>query len=333
MKAVVLHAVNDLRCEEVPTPALVPGHVKVKIGFCGVCGSDIPRIYKKGTYHFPTICGHEFSGTVTEVAPDVEGYQAGDRVVVFPLLWCGKCPACAEGKYVQCDDYDYFGSRRDGGFAEYLVAPVRNLLKVPASVSLDEAAMTEPVAVARHAMRRVGHDLAGRTVAIYGAGPIGLMVAQWARTMGAASITLSDLLPQKLEMARQMGFQTGAPAGGADITVDAAGAPGALLTALREARRGGAVVLLGNPSGDLQLPAALWSQLMRREVTLYGTWNSDYSVTGTTDDWHAALAAMAGGKLDLRPLITHRVSLDGAIAALNMMHDGKEFYAKVMIHP
>ena len=215
MKAVVLHAVNDLRCEEVPTPALVPGHVKVKIGFCGVCGSDIPRIYKKGTYHFPTICGHEFSGTVTEVAPDVEGYQAGDRVVVFPLLWCGKCPACAEGKYVQCDDYDYFGSRRDGGFAEYLVAPVRNLLKVPASVSLDEAAMTEPVAVARHAMRRVGHDLAGRTVAIYGAGPIGLMVAQWARTMGAASITLSDLLPQKLEMARQMGFQTGAPAGGA----------------------------------------------------------------------------------------------------------------------
>jgi L-iditol 2-dehydrogenase len=330
MKAVVLHAVNDLRYEDVPTPPLAPGHVKVRVGFCGVCGSDIPRIFTKGTYHFPTICGHEFAGTIEQVAADVTGFKSGDRVAVFPLLWCGKCPACAEGKYVQCENYDYFGSRRDGAFAEYLVAPVRNLLKVPAGVSLEEAAMTEPVAVARHALRRVAPSLTGKSVAIFGAGPIGLIVAQWARAMGAASILLSELIPQKLEMARRMGFQTGKPEA-ADIAVDAAGAPAALLAAMRVARR--AVVLLGNPAGDLQLPAALWSQLMRREVTLYGTWNSDYSVTGTADDWHAALAAMAAKQLDSQPLISHRVSLTGAIAALRMMKDGKEFYSKVLIQP
>ena len=330
MKAVVLHAVNDLRYEDVPTPPLAPGHVKVRVGFCGVCGSDIPRIFQKGTYHFPTICGHEFAGTIDQVAADVTGFKPGDRVAVFPLLWCGKCPACAEGKYVQCENYDYFGSRRDGAFAEYLVAPVRNLLKVPKGVSLEEAAMTEPVAVARHALRRVSHDLTGKSVAIFGAGPIGLMVAQWARTMGAASVMLSDLISQKLEMARQMGFLTGQPES-ADIAVDAAGAPSALLAAMRAARR--AVVLLGNPAGDLQLPAALWSQLMRREVTLYGTWNSDYSVTGPDDDWHAALTAMAEKKLDLQLLISHRVPLADAIGMLRMMKDGKEFYSKVLIQP
>lgn len=330
MKAVVLHAVNDLRYEEVPTPSLAPGHVKVRVGFCGVCGSDIPRIFVKGTYHFPTICGHEFAGTIEQVAADVTGFKAGDRVAVFPLLWCDKCPACAEGKYVQCDNYDYFGSRRDGAFAEYLVAPTRNLLRVPAGVSLEEAAMTEPVAVARHALRRVAPSLTGKSVAIFGAGPIGLIVAQWARAMGAASILLSDLIPQKLEMAQQMGFQTGKPES-SDVAVDAAGAPAALLAAMRVARR--AVVLLGNPAGDLQLPAALWSQLMRREVTLFGTWNSDYSVTGTDDDWHATLAAMAEKKLDLQPLISHRVPLANAIAALRMMKGGKEFYSKVLIQP
>ena len=193
--------------------------------------------------------------------------------------------------------------------------------------------MTEPVAVARHAMRRVGHDLTGKTVAIYGAGPIGLMVAQWARAMGAETVTLSDLIPQKLEMARKMGFQTGAPPSGADVTVDAAGAPAALSMAMRDARRGGAVVMLGNPSGALQLPAPLWSQLMRREVTVFGTWNSDYSVPGAADDWRAALDAMAAKKLDLQPLISHRVSLDGAIAALRMMKEGQEFYSKVLIYP
>ena len=91
--------------------------------------------------------------------------------------------------------------------------------------------------------------------------------------------------------------------------------------------------MLGNPAGDLQMPASLWSQLMRREVTLFGSWNSDYSVTGPEDDWHASLAAMAEKQLNLKPLISHRVPLANAIAALQMMKDAKEFYSKVLIQP
>ena len=333
MKALVLHAVGDLRYEDVPDPVVTPGTVRVRVAFCGVCGSDLPRIFVKGTYRFPTICGHEFAGTVEAVAPDVRGVAPGDRVAVFPLLWCGRCAACAQKKYVQCEDYDYYGSRRDGAFAEFVVVPPRNLVPVPAEVRLEEAAMTEPAAVARHALRRVGERLDGRSVLILGAGPIGLMAAQWARAMGADLVTLSDPIARKLDLAREMGFATGAPADGADIAVDAAGAPPALLAAMRAARRGGAVVLLGNPAGDLALPAALWSQLMRREVALYGTWNSDYGLEGDRDDWRAALDAMASGRLRLRPLISHTVPLAGGIEALRMMRNGQEFYSKVLIQP
>lgn len=348
MSALVLHAVGDVRLDDVARPGPGEGAVLVRIGFCGVCGSDLPRIFTKGTYSFPTICGHEFAGTVEELGPGVEGVAVGDRVAVFPLLWCGECPACEQGRYVQCHDYDYLGSRCDGGFAEYVVAPVANLVPVPDNVSLEAAAMTEPASVALHAVRRGGGTLPGESVAIFGIGPIGLMVAQWVRTMGASRIFLFDIDTPKLELARGLGFEAvfdsreaspvetvaSLTAGaGADLTFDGAGVPPTLLAALESTRRGGRVVLLGNPSGDVTVPATLISQLMRREVSIHGTWNSDYSVHGNDDDWRTVLGAMSQGVLDLEPLITHRVSLDGAIEMLETMRDGASFYSKVLVHP
>jgi len=182
MKALVLHGVGDARFEEVPKPAAMPGEALVRVGFCGVCGSDIPRTFVKGTYRFPTICGHEFAGTVEAVGLGVDGYKPGDRVVVFPLLWCGKCAACELGNYVMCEDYDYYGSRRDGGFAEYVSVPPANLVPVPDGVSMEAASMTEPAAVAMHALKRAGGGFVGETVVVFGAGPIGLRRASWSST-------------------------------------------------------------------------------------------------------------------------------------------------------
>jgi L-iditol 2-dehydrogenase len=348
MQALVLHAVGDLRYETVPKPGVPEGWVRVRVGFCGVCGSDIPRIFVKGTYHFPTVCGHEFAGTVESIGAGVTDFAPGDRVAVFPLLWCGRCPPCEQGKYVQCEDYDYLGSRRDGAFAEYAAAPRQNLLRVPESVSLEEAAMTEPAAVALHALRRAGGVTVGETVAVFGCGPIGLMVAQWARKMGAARIIVFDIVPDKRTLAKQLGFDdafdsreqdpvqtvhdlTGGR--GAHLCVEAVGIPQTLAQALGAAWRGGRVVLLGNPSGDVTLPASLLSQVMRREVNLYGTWNSDYSAAGNDDDWRAALNAMAEKTLDLVPLITHRVGLRDASGVLRAMKEGRGFFSKVLIQP
>ncbi|MGQ9589361.1 MAG: alcohol dehydrogenase catalytic domain-containing protein, partial [Planctomycetota bacterium] len=135
MDALVLHAVGDLRLERVARPAPRAGEALVRVAFCGVCGSDIPRIYEKGTYSFPLIPGHEFAGTVEAAGEGVGGFRPGDRVAVFPLVWCGHCAACERGRYAQCADYDYLGSRSDGAFAEYVVAPARNLVRVPDGLS------------------------------------------------------------------------------------------------------------------------------------------------------------------------------------------------------
>ena len=348
MEALVLHNVGDLRLAQMPIPNVSEGQIRVRIGFCGVCGSDIPRIFSKGTYSFPTVCGHEFAGTIDLCGPDVDGFEQGDSVVVFPLIWCGKCDACENGKYVQCSAYDYLGSRSDGAFAEYVVAPKENLIPVPNGVTLQEAALTEPAAVALHALRRVQDSLVGKTVAIFGAGPIGLIVAQWARIIGAMQVLLFDIFTEKLKLAQRLGFESvfnstiedpvdvvnaQTEGKGAHVCIEAAGVPQTYLYAFGSVQRGGSVVLLGNPVADVTLPASLISQLMRREVSLLGTWNSDYSVSGNDDDWRTVLQAIASGKLDLSPLITHKVPLTDSTKTLHMMKDKSEFYAKVLIHP
>ncbi|MBN2473756.1 MAG: galactitol-1-phosphate 5-dehydrogenase [Pirellulales bacterium] len=348
MNALVLHAVGDARYERIAQPKPAADEVLVRVGFCGVCGSDIPRIFIKGTYRFPTVCGHEFAGTVEACGTEVQDYRPGDRVVVFPLLWCDRCASCELGNYVQCSHYDYYGSRRDGAFAQYVSVPPRNLVPVPDGVSMEAASMTEPAAVALHALKRAGGSFIGETVVIFGAGPIGLMAAQWARMMGAAQIVVFDLIPEKLAMARRLGFPSAINARdgdpvekineltggrGAEVCVEGAGVPITLGQAIAAARVGGRVVIMGNPSADVTLPAGLISQAMRRELDILGTWNSAFSAAGNNDDWRAVLAAAASGAIDLDSLISHRVPLEKALDALVMMRDQSEFFAKVLIQP
>ena len=138
MHAAVLHAVGDLRYEEVAFPAVAEDEVLVKVKNCGICGSDVGRVLAHGTYHFPTIPGHEFSG---EVVFDAENKLTGKRVAVFPLLPCFSCENCKEERYANCTNYNYYGSRCDGGYAEYIAVKRFNLVELPDAVSFEEGAM------------------------------------------------------------------------------------------------------------------------------------------------------------------------------------------------
>ena len=348
MNALVLHAIGDARYESIPRPEPRPGCVRVRVGFCGVCNSDIPRFFGKGPYSLPLVCGHEFSGTVDCLGEGVSKFHVGNRVAVFPLLWCGECVSCERGIYAQCLNYDYLGSRSNGAMAEYVVAPERNLLRLPDSVSLEEGAVIEPAAVALHAIRRAGGCGTGESVVIFGAGPIGIMAAQWARAAGAGHVIIVDPIARKLDLAHKLGFEYGVDPRqpdavsaieeltkglGAAICIEAAGVPQALVQAMRAVRHGGRIVILGNPSADVTLPAELISRIMRHEVQIFGTWNSDYGFFREDDDWHRTLAAMASGTIDVKHLVTHRVPLDRAFGALRMIKDQSEFYCKVLIHP
>lgn len=145
MKAWVLQGVDDLRWETVEEPILAKGEVLLQVKAAGICGSDIPRIYRTGAHVHPLIPGHEFSGLVVRTGPGVDPAWQGRRAGVFPLIPCRECLPCRKGQFEMCQNYGYLGSRRDGGFGEYAAVPAWNLIPLPEQVSYEEAAMLEPL--------------------------------------------------------------------------------------------------------------------------------------------------------------------------------------------
>lgn len=343
MKACVLHKVGDLRVEDVPNPKPRKGEVLVRIKASGICGSDIQRVFVKGTYHFPTIPGHEFSGDIVKLGKDVDLSYLGKKVSVFPILPCMKCDNCQIGQYAQCINYNYFGSRCDGGFAEYIAVPVWNLVFVPDSLSYEEAAMCEPSSVAIHALRQGGVGI-GDTIVIYGAGPIGLILGSWAKAWGADKVLLVDIDESKIVFAKKIGFQyvwnsnDGDPViwvkkvtegKGADISIEGAGVSITLEQCLKSVRTFGKVITMGNPIGDMTLSQEGYWEILRKQLKVIGTWNSSY-VSIPKNDWKLAIRAMEKGQMDMKQFITHKVPLTDGIKPFKMMRDKKEFFNKVM---
>lgn len=339
MKALNLHGVGDLRYEEVPMPVPGPGEVLLKIKAVGICGSDIPRVFTKGTYHFPTIIGHEFAGEIVEAE---DSRLTGRGASVFPLLPCGQCEACREEQYARCSDYDYYGSRRDGAMAEYLAVKKKNLCLLPKGVTYEEAAMSEPAAVAIHAFRKSGAGH-GDTLLIYGIGTIGLIVAQWARSAGVKNIILAVRTDDKVEFVRTLGFPLAVNAKrenlgklveevtdgrGADACIEGTGTSESWAECLNHVKAGGRVVCLGNPAGGMSLSQEVYWKILRKELTLAGTWNSSFG--SRENDWREAALAMQDKRLDLKGLITHRFSLIEYEEAFSLMHERREMYCKVM---
>ncbi len=325
MKVANLHAINDLRYEEIDTPTCSEDEVLVEVKSCGICGSDIPRVFTKGTYHFPTVIGHEFSGIVVE---DRLGEFTGKRVAVFPLLPCFECDSCKNENYAACVNYDYYGSRRDGGMSEYIAVKRWNLVLLPDNISYDEGAMCEPISVGRHAVKKLEIQK-GNNVLISGAGPIGIIAGQWARCEGAADVYYFDIDKRKIQFAIKLGFKEYKENVRIDCVLEGTGHSDAIKKCLNAVKPFGKVVLMGNPAGDVLFAQNTYWYILRKELTVLGTWNSSYAEKN--NDWKASLKAISEGMLDVKPLITHRYPLSKCNEAFNMMKEHKEFYNKVML--
>lgn len=342
MNACVLHGIGNLRCEEVPKPQPKQGEVLVHIMASGICGSDIPRVLTKGTYHFPTIPGHEFAGIVEEVGEGTDTLWLNKHVAVFPLLPCFTCDACSNGNYAQCESYSYFGSRCDGGFSEYLAVPVWNLVEVAKDVPFEQAAMCEPAAVAYHAMAKASLR-PGENVLVSGAGTIGLITAMWCRAAGAGKVIVADISDRHLKLAQELGFTCTVNTSKEDINdaltkltgrrfvnaaFECAGVSPALESCLEAADRFGRVVTVGNPGSEMRLSQNAYWCILRKELKLYGTWNSSYG--GKDNDWTRVINGIETGKLTLEPLITHRFALEEHKKAFDALTSRDEFTVKVM---
>ena len=342
MKALNLHGVGDLRYEEVDVPELKAGTVLLNVKACGICSSDIPRIFTNGTYHFPTIPGHEFSGRIVAVGDGVDESLLGRRSCVFPMLPCRKCRACAKEEWAQCSSYSYFGSRQDGGFAEYLVVPVWNLVPFADTLSYEEAALCEPAAVSLHAVNIAGVKK-GDNVAVVGTGAIALLIGLFAkRKSETGKVIIAGRSADKLENAAKMGFETINTADepiadgvkritgidGADVAIEAVGTNEAISNSVKAAGALGRVVLVGNPYEDLQMEKNVYWSVLRKQLTLSGSWNSNYN--SRVNDWKEAISIFESGTLDLRSLISRTYPMSEYEKAFADVRDRNTFTLRVM---
>ena len=344
MKAVRLHAIGDLRCDEVPIPEPRGTELLVRVGACGICGSDLPRVFEHGTSSgkYPLTIGHEFAGEIVAVGDRADPSLIGKRGAVFPLIPCRSCDPCTQGNFAQCEHYDYLGSRSDGGFAEYCLIPSAwHLIISNGPATLESLALTEPACVAQHAIRQADVT-AGSFVVIFGAGPIGLLAAQWAQIFGAEPL-LVDISPEKIEFAKKKGFSAVNSAeeniceavlkynGGklADAAVEGTGVGSVISDCIQCVRPHGTVALLGNPVGDAILPFGIHSMALRKELTVRGVWNSSRS-PWPVDEWQCTVEMINAGSLITEDLITDRIPLEELPGAIEDIRAGRRKIVKAV---
>ena len=304
MKAYVLHGINDLRYEEVDIPKIKPSEVLVKVKAAGICGSDIPRIYWSGTYSYPLIPGHEFSGVVEDTGTGNISEWKGKRVGVFPLIPCMECEACQKQHYELCRKYSYLGSRTAGGFAEYVAVPEWNLIELPDSVSYEAAAMLEPMSVAVHAIQSM-KPKEDETIVVFGLGTIGILLVMFLMEAGMKNLLVVGNKDFQKKMVLQLGISeenycdsrirnvdewialhTGKQ--GADVVFECVGKNDTISTVINSAAAGGRIQMIGNPASDMALDKNVYWKILRNQLTVKGSWNSSFTHS-EKDDWHYVL--------------------------------------------
>lgn len=345
MKAWVLHDINDLRFDTVEEPVIGDDEVLLAVKAAGICGSDIPRVFCTGTYHYPLIPGHEFAGMVVHTGSNVPRDWLNCRVGVFPLIPCHTCGPCQKKQYEMCRHYSYLGSRKDGGFAEYAAVPVQNLIALPKSVSYEEAAMLEPMSVAVHAMRKIA-PLASECIVICGLGTIGLFLLMFLIDAGRKNILVIGNKDFQKEKAVRLGLPEEAycdsrsqdvdrwltdrtDGAGADVFFECVGRNETVSQAVRLTGAGGRVMLVGNPASDMMLAKDIYWKILRNQLTLSGTWNSTFTHE-EEDDWHYVLKRLEGRQVEPAELITHRFPMENLMDGLELMRDKTQDYGKVM---
>ena len=342
-KAWVLHEIGKISLEDVEVPVPKANEVRVRVMAAGVCGSDIPRIYETGAHRMPLIPGHEFS----EAGEGVDKALISRRVSVFPKIACGKCDMCLTGRPLQCRNYDYIGSRRDGAFAEYVTVPAGNLLEIPKRVSFEEAAMLEPFAVAANAVRTGTKGTeADKNVAVCGLGTIGLMTVMLLKEAGINNIFVIGNKPGQKERATGLGISEDRYCdssvqdplkwlsdvdGGISLYYECVGKNETIILGIETLNPVGKLILVGNPYSDMTFPRDTWWKLLRKQIMVNGIWNSSFSRTDTDNDWNYILERMAEGRLQPSKLISHKFDIDELDKGFLIMRDKKEDYCKIIM--
>ncbi len=332
MKCAVLYSPFDLRLEERPIPEITHHEILIKVKVAGICGSDVHFFDGSHPYrNYPRIHGHELSGIVEKIGEEVENVNAGDHIVVEPLIYCGKCYPCRIGKYNCCVNLQVIGAHVDGGFAEYLKIPAHLAHKIPAELPFDLAATCEPYSIGYHSTHRAQVTEAD-IVLVLGAGAIGLTVIDFAKLAGAV-VYVAEVSPFRQNMARKFGADVIIDPSkedtvakileltngeGASVVIEATGNTTVMENTENLVAAGGRIVIAGLTNEKVAFTGIKFTN---REMTVMGTRNS-------AGEFPAVIDAIASGKTHSDILITKRFPFSEIVSALqytaaNMAIEGK----------
>jgi len=329
VKAAVVVTPGTIEIQQVPDPAPGPADVVVKPAAVGICGTDLHIMEGEFAPAFPIVPGHEFAGEIVAVGAQVTGYAVGDQVAVDPSLYCGYCYYCKRARGNQCENWNAIGVSRSGGAAEFVSAPMANLFLLPAHLPARDAALIEPLSCAVR-----GFDVLPRRMAdnflIYGSGTMGLMMLELAKRAGAATVSMVDLNPERLETAKRLGCSAAvtnadeldAPRGW-DVVIDCTGAAPAIRDGLARVGRGGTFLQFGVSAYDARVEIEPY-EIYRREITITGS-------MAVLHSFDRAGELMAAGVLPPEVFISHRFPLDSYAEALDQFRAGVG--RKILIEP
>ena len=339
MKAAVFVGPHQpLLVQDVPTPAPAAGEILVRVAACGVCHTDLHYI-DHGTPTFtppPLILGHEISGTVEALGDGVAEWHPGERVLLPAVLTCGRCRACRLGRENICEAMRMFGNHLDGAYAEFVVAPEKDVFRLPDGVPLEEGCIiADALSTPFHAVVRRAEVRPGDTVAVFGCGGVGMNVVQVAAAAGGRVIAV-DLSEDKLERARKLGAAATIhppsagdvtkairrlTEGGADVALEAIGRPATIRQAFDSLRAGGRLVIVGYSTEEVPIPAA---RIMFREITVMG------SLGCRPVDYPPLIQMVRDGRLKVKELVTHRFPLQGIEEAFDLLRQGTSLRSIVL---
>jgi len=348
MRAAVYRSVNDVRIETIPVPEIGPGEVLVKIHTCGICGTDLKKIHT-GSHDAPRVFGHEMSGTIVRLGEGVSGFVVGDRVMAYHHIPCGECYYCRKQTFAQCEVYKKVGctagfAPSGGGFAEYIRVMdwivKRGLVKIPDEIPFEQAAFLEPVNTCYKAVQLLGLQ-SDETVLVIGQGPIGILLAALSLQTGATVLT-SDLYTERHAVAAKFGLKhpldakgdvaaaakAATEGRGADVVLLAVGGNALIKVAMDAVRPGGRVVLFAQTQhGEAPFdPAAVCVD----EKTLMGSYSASVAIQDYVTEM--VFAGYRNG-FDLTNLISHRFSLEDAVAAIDLASHPQANSLKIVIQP
>ncbi|MEH7309091.1 2,3-butanediol dehydrogenase [Neobacillus drentensis] len=317
MKAAKFYSALNIQIEEVQQSKIDDGIVKIAVEWAGICGSDMHEFLAGPFFAKSKVTlGHEFSGTVVEIGAGVTKVSVGDRVVVEPFYSCGDCDACTEGLYNLCKKVECYGFSDDGGFAEFVTVRESRIYKIPDELGFEVAALVEPTAVALHAVRK-SQLKSGDSCAIYGAGPIGLLLVQVAKVIGAKEIIVVELSEERRKKALEIGAthvinpENEKPVkeinkivrGGVHVAFDAAGAESSFIAALASLRHTGELMIV-----------SLWEKNVSfsPNMLVIGERKINSSL-GYRHNFQEVIHLLASGKIDGSKLITNKIYIDDIV--------------------